>query len=51
MTAYEAALELIREGDTCRLLARVGRDTATDHRALNEARARYDETREAQWNT
>lgn len=45
MTTYEAAVELIRQGDVCRLLHEVHRDNDNDHRALNKARRRYDSTR------
>lgn len=37
-----AALDLIREGDIARTLHAVGRDTDADHRALTEARRRYE---------
>jgi hypothetical protein len=45
VAAYTAALDLIREGDLYRELHAVGRDTDTDHLALNDARARYDTAR------
>lgn len=47
MTAYDAAVLLIREADLCRLLRDASRATARDWRALYEARRRYDGLRRA----
>ncbi len=46
MTRYEAACELIREINLNLVLVEVGRDTETDHRALHEARTRFDQIEE-----
>lgn len=45
MTVLEAAVELIRECDINRILAATHRDTDADHRALAEARHRYERLR------